>query len=140
MGDFVVFCAALTMTVLCASELGGAARKRGRRKELFAVLPIVIVMLSALLVMVALSETRYAIYSLDKNPLLALVSIFLVAFALSQILYMVGVIETNPPTALMAALLAAFALAEIVYALGIIETDPLVIVEIPFQRIRELMP
>ena len=139
MGDFVVFCAALAMTVLCASELGGAARRRGRRKELFAVLPIVIVMLSAILVMVAFSETRYAISSFDKSPLLALVSIFLVAFALSQILYMVGVIETNPPTALMGALLAAFALAEIVYALGIIDTDPLVVVEIPFQRLREFL-
>lgn len=140
MGDFVVFCAALAMTVLCASELGGAARKRGRRKELFAVLPIVIVMVSAVLAMVALSETRFAINALDKSPLLALVSIFLVAFALSQILYMIGVIETNPPTTLMCALLGAFALAEIVYAFGIIETDPLVIVEIPFQRLRELLP
>jgi putative effector of murein hydrolase len=140
MGDFVVFCAALAMTVLCASELGGAARKRGRRKELFAVLPIVIAMVSVILAMVALSETRFAIYTLDKSPLLALVSIFLVAFALSQILYMIGVIETNPPTTLMCGLLAAFALAEIVYAFGIIETDPLVIVEIPFQRLKDLLP
>ena len=139
MGDFIVFCAALAMTVLCASELGGAARKRGRRKELFAVLPIVIVLLSAILLTVAFGETRFAVDTLDKNPLLALVSVFLVAFAISQILYMVGVIETNPPTALMCALLAAFALAEIVYALGIMETDPLIIVELPFQHLRNLV-
>jgi drug/metabolite transporter (DMT)-like permease len=140
MGDFIVFCAALAMTVLCASELGSAARKRGRRKELFAVLPIVIVLLSAILMTLAFSETQYALNSLNNSPLLALISIFLVAFALSQILYMVGVIETNPPTALMCALLAAFAVAEIVYALGIIETDPLIVVEIPLQRLRELVP
>jgi drug/metabolite transporter (DMT)-like permease len=140
MGDFLVFCAALAMTVVCASELGGAARRRGSRQKIFAVLPIVIVLLAAIVATFALSETQYALASLDKSPLLALISIFLAAFALSQILYVIGVIETNPPTALMCALLGAFALAEIVYALGIIDTDPLTIVEIPLHQLRNVLP
>lgn len=139
MGDFLVFCAALAMTVVCASELGAAARRRGGRKKIFAVLPIFIVLLSAILATFALSEAQYAFGSLDESPLLALISIFLAVFALSQVLYVVGVIETNPPTALLCALLGAFALAEIVYALGIIDTDPLIVVGIPLHQLRSLM-
>jgi hypothetical protein len=140
MGDFLVFCGALAMSVVCARELGGAARRRGRLSTWFAALPTLIVLLSAILGTFAISEAWYALSSLNNTPFLALVSIFLAVFAVSQILYMTGVIESNPPIPLLFVLLSTFAVAEIVYAFGIIDADPLVTLGMPLHRLQKLMP